>query len=87
MSQAVRHDSILDLVLGHCYSSPDTAAIVMDDNVVTYQELRNKIYKVSAYIQGRGVRSAASSLLCRVTLAMRLPLCWDVYMRGVFTVQ
>ncbi|SEE49585.1 AMP-binding protein [Pseudomonas kilonensis] len=55
MSQAVPHDSILDLVLGHCYSSPDTAAIVVGDSVVTYQELRDKIYKVSTYIQGRGV--------------------------------
>lgn len=55
MSQAVPHDSILDLVLGHCYSSPDTAAIVIGDSVVTYQELRDKIYKVSTYIQGRGV--------------------------------
>lgn len=55
MSQAVCHDSILDLVLGHCYSSPDTAAIVIDNSVVTYKQLRNEIYKVSAYIQGRGV--------------------------------
>ncbi len=55
MSQAVPHDSILDLVLGHCCSSPDAVAIVVGDNVVTYQELRDKICKVSAYIQDRGV--------------------------------
>lgn len=72
MSQVVRHDSILDLVLDHCYSSPDTAAIVMDDNVVTYQELRNKIYKVSAYIQGRevGVGSVVAIMQSNISDAL-----------------
>lgn len=59
MPQKVSRESILDLVLNHCHSSPDAAAIVIGDDVVTYQELKDEIFKVSSYIQGREIETGS----------------------------
>lgn len=55
MLHSSHHTSILELILNHCQSSPDTHAIVTDGKVITYKDLKDALYNVSAYIQNKGI--------------------------------
>ncbi|ANJ57705.1 hypothetical protein PMA3_22095 [Pseudomonas silesiensis] len=55
MLRATHHDSILDLILKFCHTTPNSVAIVTDDKTVSYQTLELELYKVSAYIQSKGI--------------------------------
>lgn len=59
MPHTNHHDSILELILSHCHSSPNTPAIVTNDKVITYKELKNKLYNISSYIQSKGVETGS----------------------------
>lgn len=53
----VRHSSILTAVWSHAETTPDKAALIWNDDTVTYACLRRKVEKAAAYLQSQGVRA------------------------------
>ncbi|KRP71778.1 hypothetical protein TX23_16070 [Pseudomonas paralactis] len=68
-----KNSSILRLILNHCDAAPNMPAIVTDNKIVSYQELKEQLLNVSAFIQSKGIEPGSVIAIMQSEISSALP--------------